>query len=274
MKKVLVSIIILVNLLAASVSFSGVDNEFPPPEQLPNDFPGLARLRTKLVEREIPRAEKELAELVRKQEGADVQKKFYQEQIETTRSKIELLQRQTPRNTSEIDSLEKKLPQLNERLDKMTKLDFTEMITAKEADVFEKKQLKASIEDKIQDLLNPDTAKQRFKSTVSIVFAALVGTVICGFFVIAFRDERVRQAIFSGQAGIQFVTLFSLVIAIILFGITSILEAKELAALLGGLSGYILGRVTAERPPVTTLGTAPQPTSPAPSTTSPVPAPP
>ena len=42
----------------------------------------------------------------------------------------------------------------------------------------------------------------------------------------------------------QFLTLFSLVIAIILFGITQILEGKELAARLGGLSGYILGRTT------------------------------
>lgn len=52
------------------------------------------------------------------------------------------------------------------------------------------------------------------------------------------------RQIFAGQAGIQFVTLFSLVIAIILFGIITILEGKELAALLGGLSGYILGRAT------------------------------
>jgi presenilin-like A22 family membrane protease len=129
----------------------------------------------------------------------------------------------------------------------------------------------ASVEDTIQDLLNPDIAKQKFKSTVSMVFAVLVRAVIMGFFAIAFHDERVRQAIFSGQAGMQFVTLFSLVIAIILFGITSILEAKELAALLGGLSGYILGRATAERQPVTAPGTAPQPASPAPPSTSPVP---
>ena len=51
-----------------------------------------------------------------------------------------------------------------------------------------------------------------------------------------------REAIFTGESGIQFVTLFSLVIAIILFGVLKILEGKELAALLGGLSGYILGR--------------------------------
>jgi hypothetical protein len=43
-------------------------------------------------------------------------------------------------------------------------------------------------------------------------------------------------------AGLQFITLFSLIIAIILFGVMNILEGRELAALLGGLSGYILGR--------------------------------
>jgi hypothetical protein len=32
-----------------------------------------------------------------------------------------------------------------------------------------------------------------------------------------------------------------------LFGITEILQAKELSALLGGISGYILGRVTTDR---------------------------
>jgi hypothetical protein len=44
------------------------------------------------------------------------------------------------------------------------------------------------------------------------------------------------------ESGTQFVTLFSLLIAIILFGVLKILEGKELAALLGGLSGYVLGR--------------------------------
>jgi presenilin-like A22 family membrane protease len=62
----------------------------------------------------------------------------------------------------------------------------------------------------------------------------------------------------GSQSGIQFLTLFSLVIAIILFGITDILEGKELAALLGGLSGYILGRVTdGERRPQTNGGAPP-----------------
>jgi hypothetical protein len=88
------------------------------------------------------------------------------------------------------------------------------------------------------------TPQQSFKQTMSILFAVLIGLVIIGFFVLSYADKTVRRAIFSGQTGIQFLTLFSIVIAIILFGITSILGDKELSALLGGLSGYILGRYT------------------------------
>jgi hypothetical protein len=101
-------------------------------------------------------------------------------------------------------------------------------------------------EQRINELLNFELPRQSFKLYMSGVFALLVAGVIGGFFWIAMKDERVRQAIFSGTAGIQFVTLFSVVIAIILFGIIEILEGKELAALLGGLSGYILGRATSE----------------------------
>lgn len=102
----------------------------------------------------------------------------------------------------------------------------------------------ARLDARIGALLTPEILNQNFKFWMSGTFAMLVLFVILGFFVLAWRDEAVRRAIFAGAAGIQFVTLFSLVIAIILFGITGILEGKELAALLGGLSGYILGRGT------------------------------
>jgi hypothetical protein len=48
------------------------------------------------------------------------------------------------------------------------------------------------------------------------IAAKSLGLVILGFFVLSFRDEAIRRAIFSGQTGIQFLTLFSIVIAIIL----------------------------------------------------------
>jgi len=94
----------------------------------------------------------------------------------------------------------------------------------------------------ITRLLMPEVEAQRFKTYVSIIFAALVGFVIFGFFYIAAKDTDVRRTIFSGDTGIQFITLFAIIIAIILFGITGILGDKELAAILAAIAGYILGR--------------------------------
>jgi len=114
------------------------------------------------------------------------------------------------------------------------------------------------IQGKIAQLTSPE---QKFRTDTSWVFAGLISAVIIGFFVLAFKDEVMRRAIFSGETGIQFLTLFSVVIAIILFGIINILEGKELAALLGGLSGYILGRTSQKvappaAPPTTPTGAA------------------
>lgn len=100
------------------------------------------------------------------------------------------------------------------------------------------------LEDDLNDLLKTETQRNDFKTKIALAFTALVFLVILGFFGLSWKDEMVRRAIFSGESGIQFLTLFSVVIAIILFGITGILESKELSALLGGLSGYILGRVS------------------------------
>ena len=99
------------------------------------------------------------------------------------------------------------------------------------------------VEQKIADYLNIEEERNTFRTWISIAFCILVAIVIIGFYVIAWKKELIAESIFSGEKGIQFVTIFLLVIAIILFGIMGILESKELSALLGGLSGYILGRV-------------------------------
>jgi hypothetical protein len=76
----------------------------------------------------------------------------------------------------------------------------------------------ARLDARIGALLTPEILNQNFKFWMSGTFAILVLIVIIGFFVLAWHDDAVRRAIFAGAAGIQFVTLFSLVIAIILFG--------------------------------------------------------
>jgi len=99
-----------------------------------------------------------------------------------------------------------------------------------------------SIETQMNYKVDIDSRELEFKTNISLMFSGIVALVIVGFFVVAFSSLKVKEEIFAGPAGIQFITLFSLVIAIILFGITGVLEGKELSALLGGLAGYILGR--------------------------------
>ncbi|WP_289031909.1 hypothetical protein [uncultured Paraglaciecola sp.] len=100
------------------------------------------------------------------------------------------------------------------------------------------------VEQKIANMLNIEEERNSFRSLISIAFCVLVAIVIIGFYYIAIKKEEIAHSIFAGEKGIQFVTIFLIVIAIILFGIMGILEGKELSALLGGLSGYILGRVS------------------------------
>jgi Mg2+ and Co2+ transporter CorA len=102
--------------------------------------------------------------------------------------------------------------------------------------------LLGEIDDMVNQLFIASDATNSFKLKMSIAFSALVGVVIIGFFVIAWSNEDIKKTIFSNESGIQFITMFAIVIAVILFGIIGVLEGKELSALLGGLSGYILGK--------------------------------
>jgi hypothetical protein len=102
--------------------------------------------------------------------------------------------------------------------------------------------LLGSIDDMVNQLFIASDATNSFKLKMSIAFSVLVGVVIIGFFGIAWSNDEIKKTIFANEAGIQFITVFSIVIAVILFGIIGVLESKELSALLGGLSGYILGK--------------------------------
>ena len=102
--------------------------------------------------------------------------------------------------------------------------------------------LLGEIDDMVNQLFIVNDATNMFKFRMSITFSILVGIVIVGFFVIAWSNDEVKKTIFANESGIQFITMFAIVIAVILFGIIGVLESKELSALLGGLSGYILGK--------------------------------
>jgi hypothetical protein len=104
------------------------------------------------------------------------------------------------------------------------------------------------IDERFLSKINDNRARDFFTSISTAIFGLAVIIVIVFFFRLA-NNDNVRVALFQNDAGLQFVTLFSIVIAIILFGVLRILEGKELAALLGGLSGYILGRGSISRQP-------------------------
>jgi hypothetical protein len=179
--------------------------------------------------------------------------------LDETGEKIEALQKgaKSPPDDTQLKDLEKVRSSLKGALHGKT----TEILNAElkqiDDDISWKEQQQKCVNTKIQGY--SATPEQDFKRTMSVIFSILIGLVIFGFFVMAYLDTTVRRAIFSGQTGLQFVTLFSIVIAIILFGITGILEAKELAALLGGLSGYILGRSSAPRSSPNGGGSLPNP---------------
>jgi hypothetical protein len=102
------------------------------------------------------------------------------------------------------------------------------------------------LEDRIAVALNVGTNQYIYRTLVSAIFAVIVFYLVSRFFSVVQDDPDVKKSIFSGEAGIQFITLFSIVIAVILFGILEILGANELSALLGGLSGYILGKTSSK----------------------------
>ena len=197
--------------------------------------------------------EQRLQELKKRGQAEGQSRKDYEEALTETSSELNFVRVRARDAETEATSNEAERRQLKAQLDEGRRL-----MPLKEQEVKAKARELASlierqelVEDAINTLLIPETARNEFKLLITGAFSVLVGLVILGFFAIAFRDEVVRRSIFSSQSGIQFITLFSLVIAIILFGITNILAGKELAALLGGLSGYILGRVTDRPTPAT-----------------------
>src|SRR6185369_4974240 len=197
-----------------------------------NDFLALADRRAELID-EIQDTKTEISEFERQLSDAIPVAEF-----EEMKRQLAVLVEKPTRT-----ALEEQTMQNLEGKIKLSKTDqfVNDQLARKKQLLTDDKDQLLCIQETIPQLTSPD---QQFKGYMSGAFAALIAIVIGGFFLLASRDEVMRRAIFSGETGIQFLTLFSLVIAIILFGIINILEGKELAALLGGLSGYILGRTT------------------------------
>jgi hypothetical protein len=105
-----------------------------------------------------------------------------------------------------------------------------------------------SLSSKMKLNIQQGVSRENKDFLIRVVLGSLFGLVvlglIIGFFNLIRKKENkdIASAIFAGPSGIQFITLFLLVMALTIFGLTKVLDGKELAALLGSISGYILGR--------------------------------
>lgn len=140
-------------------------------------------------------------------------------------------------------------------------------------------------QNQIDTALDPENRKQEFKTTMSICFVVLIGILLISFFLIVYlKSDNTLSKDLLGGYGLQFITLFVLIIAIILFGILDILKGSELAAMLSGISGYILGKgiqdkklitdpantTTVTSSPQASISVTPNPVTPDPVTLEPV----
>ena len=151
-------------------------------------------------------------------------------------------------NLSELSFLQQDILSLNTRL---SSIDLgTDEILSQERLISELSDCRLQVNKRIREVANliidKNTSLSSDKQSNTVVgsFFIFVVVLIIGFFFNAIqRDKNLKTALFSdSDRGLQFITIFLLVSAIVLFGIIGVLLDKELSALLGGLSGYILGR--------------------------------
>jgi hypothetical protein len=99
------------------------------------------------------------------------------------------------------------------------------------------------VNDAIDYALAPEYHQQTFRQDISTVFSILIGLLLVVFFGIVYlKGHKDIGRELLGGTGLQFISLFILIISITLFGILGILGGSELAAILSGISGYVLGK--------------------------------
>lgn len=95
----------------------------------------------------------------------------------------------------------------------------------------------------IDSRLAPELQQQKFKSDISLMFILLIGFILLCFFIIIYKrsKEDFAKELLS-EYGLQFVTIFVLIIAIVLFGTLGLIDGANLTSILSGIAGFILGK--------------------------------
>jgi len=98
-------------------------------------------------------------------------------------------------------------------------------------------------ENYLNDLSSRELTEFSFKKHIMVIVGALIAIILVCFFtgVLYKATDAVKQKLI-GETGLQFITIFVIIIAVILFGVMNILKGSELAAILSAIAGYILGK--------------------------------
>lgn len=152
-----------------------------------------------------------------------------------------------------------------EELINLSKAEIKERIASLEKIITQCKTIEKNLSNKLKNVRNdidkcqnqidytlvPEYKRQEFRTDISWYFSWLMALLIGAFFLVVYsKSNKYSSEVLLNSNGLQFITLFVLIIAIILFGILGILEGRELSAIISGISGYILGKGIT--PPTTT----------------------
>lgn len=98
-------------------------------------------------------------------------------------------------------------------------------------------------ENELNTIKSAESQHQEFKKYITLCVSILLGLILVAFFGgVLYKSGNDVKAKLIGEAGLQFITIFVIIIAVILFGIMNILKGSELAAILSAIAGYILGK--------------------------------
>jgi hypothetical protein len=206
-----------------------------------SDFHELFNHREILIE-EIRKLEQAIEELV--DQARDLPSRLeLDKELTRLKTELETEQKATTRDDSKIAALHGYIDDTSQKLETVKNATNLEK---QRNDAYSLRRRLTQVEQKIASLVDDKRDVSLFRAISTIIVGILIAVVVGGFYLIAWKKDGIAAKIFGGEMGMQFVTLFLIVIAIILFGIMGTLEGRELSALLGGLSGYILGKASAK----------------------------
>ena len=260
-KSIFLAILFLLtcNLLVSAQAVNPTPTPAPDLSQI-KDFRPLFDERERLID-QLARLDQEIVDLSAKVRNLPPVDTLQSDLARATRD-LEKEQKLATPDTAKVEAIQRYIDTTNDNL------QIAKNNTPLKEKTFEREQQRRRltyVEQRIASRFDATRDVNFFRAIATIAFSILVLVVVGGFYVIVAKKEGVAAKIFSGEMGMQFVTLFLIVIAIILFGIMGTLEGRELAALLGGLSGYILGKTGLKRdepsPPKPNEKTNPDPAS-------------